>query len=258
MTMTNVLAVFKKEIRSYFVSPVAYGVLTIFALVAGFFFWIIMGVYQRASLQGMLQPQMAQGLNPTDWVFRPMFRNLSVILLFLMPAVTARLFAEEKKQGTAELLFTYPIRDVELLLGKFLAATALALAMLGLTLVYPLLLGLFVRIEWGPTFTGYVGLALLGMAFLAVGTLISSLTEHQLIAFAVSFGAALLLWIIGWSADAAGGASQKILKHLSVIEHQESFAKGVLETKDIIFYLNFTFFFLFLTLRSLESKRWRG
>jgi ABC-2 type transport system permease protein len=256
--MAHILAIFKKEIRAYFVSPVAYGVLTIFALVAGYYFWIVVGVYQRAGFQSMMNPQIAQGLNPSDWVFRPLFGFLSVIVLFLMPAITARLFAEEKRQGTAELLFTYPLRDVELLLGKFFAATALALAMLGLTLAYPLLLGLFVPIEWGPAVTGYLGMALMMMAFLAVGTLISSLTEHQLIAFTVSFGAALILWLIGWAADGAGPTGRAVLKHLSLLEHRESFTKGVLETKDILFYLNFTFFFLFLTLRSLESKRWRS
>ena len=256
--MAHILAIFKKEIRAYFVSPVAYGVLTIFALVAGYYFWIVVGVYQRAGFQSMMNPQIAQGLNPSDWVFRPLFSFLSVIVLFLMPAITARLFAEEKRQGTAELLFTYPIRDVELLLGKFFAATALALAMLGLTLAYPLLLCLFVPIEWGPTLTGYLGMALMMMAFLAVGTLISSLTEHQLIAFSVAFGAALLLWVVGWPADQAGPTTAAVLNHLSIIAHQESFAKGVIESKSVIFYLNFTLLFLFLTLRSLESKRWRG
>src|SRR5574341_1883941 len=180
--MANVLAIFKKEVRSYFVSPVAYGVLCIFAIVAGFFFWIITSVYQTASLQSMMNPMMAQGLNPSEWVFRPLFRNLAVILLFMMPALTARLFAEERKQGTAELLFTYPVRDVELLLGKYLAAVVLFLAMLGLTLVYPLLLAAFARIEWGPTLAGYLGLVLFGLAFLALGILISSLTENQIIA----------------------------------------------------------------------------
>jgi len=256
--MANVLAIFKKEVRSYFVSPVAYGVLCIFAIIAGFFFWIITGVYQTASLQSMMNPMMGQGLNASDWVFRPLFRNLAVILLFMMPALTARLFAEEKKQGTAELLFTYPIRDVELLLGKFLAALALLLSMLAMTVAYPLLLALFIRVEWGPTLAGYLGLVLLGLAFLALGTFISSLTEHQLIAFAVAFGAALFLWIVAWPADQAGPTLRALVSHLSIIAHQESFAKGLIETKDVIFYLNFTLFFLFLTLRSLESKRWRG
>ena len=256
--MANVLAIFKKEVRSYFVSPVAYGVLCIFAILAGFFFWIMTGVYQTATLQSMMNPMMGQGLNPSEWVFRPLFRNLAVILLFMMPALTARLFAEEKKQGTAELLFTYPIRDVELLLGKFLAALALLLCMLAMTLVYPLLLAAFVRIEWGSALAGYLGLILLGLAFLALGTLISSLTEHQLVAFAVAFGAALLLWIIAWPADQAGSTLRSLLNHLSIIAHQDSFAKGVIESKDVIFYVNVTIFFLFLTLRSLESKRWRG
>ncbi len=256
--MANILAIFKKELRSYFVSPVAYGILAIFAAMAGFFFWVITSVYQTASLQSMMNPMMGQGLNPSEWVFRPLFRNLAVIMLFMMPALTARLFAEEKRQGTAELLFTYPIRDLELLLGKFLAALALFLCMLGMTLVYPLLLAPFARFEWGTLLAGYLGLVLLGVAFLALGTLVSTLTEHQLVAFAITFGAALLLWIIAWPADQAGATFRTLMNHLSIIAHQESFAKGVIESKDVIFYLNFTLLFLFLTLRSLESKRWRG
>ena len=256
--MASILAVFKKEVRSYFVSPIAYGVLTIFAFIAGFYFWLITGIYQRASLQSMMNPAAAQGLNPTDIVFRQLFGILAVIMLFMMPALTARLFAEERRQGTAELLFTYPIRDVELLLGKFLAAVTLLVAMLGLTMAYPLLLAPFIRIEWGPALAGYLGLVLLGLAFLSLGTLISSLTEHQLIAFAIAFGAALMLWIVGWSADQAGPTMATVLKHLSIVGHQESFAKGVIESQSVIFYLNFTVLFLFLTLRSLESKRWRG
>lgn len=256
--MARILAVFKKEVRSYFVSPIAYAVLTLFALIAGFFFWVITQSYQVASMQSMMNPTAAQGLNPAEWVFRPLFRNLAVVMLFIMPALTSRLFAEEKKQGTAELLFSYPIRDVELLLGKFLAALTLFLAMLGLTLAYPLLLTAFTRIEWGPTFTGYLGLALLGLAFLSLGILLSSLTENQIIAGISAFGAALILWIVAWPADQAGPTGRTILNHLSIIAHQESFAKGVIETKDVIFYLDFSLFCLFLTLRSLESKRWRG
>jgi gliding motility-associated transport system permease protein len=256
--MANIWAIFKKELRSYFVSPVAYGVLAIFAGMAGFFFWVITSVYQTASLQSMMNPMMGQGLTPSEWVFRPLFRNLAVIMLFMMPALTARLFAEEKKQGTAELLFTYPIRDIELLLGKFLAAVALFLCMLGMTLVYPLLLAPFVRIEWVTLLAGYLGLVLLGVAFLALGALVSTLTEHQLVAFAITFGAALLLWIVAWPADQAGASMRTVMNHLSIIAHQEGFSKGVIESKDVIFYLNFTLLFLFLTLRSLESKRWRG
>lgn len=256
--MANILAVFKKEVRSYFVSPIAYVVLTIFALLAGWFFWIISQSYQFASMQSLMNPMAAQGLNPADWVFRPLFRNLAVIMLLMMPALTMRLFSEEKKQGTAELLFSYPIRDLELLLGKFLAALALFLCMLAITTAYPLLLRAFVPVEWGPTLAGYLGLVLLGLAFLSLGTLISSLTENQIVAAIAAFGAALILWVLGWPADQAGPTLRTVLNHLSIVAHQESFSRGVIETKDVVFYLNFTLLCLFLTLRSLESKRWRG
>jgi ABC-2 type transport system permease protein len=175
-----------------------------------------------------------------------------------MPAATMRLFSEEKKSGTIELLFTYPIRDWELLLGKFLAALALYAAMLGISLLQLLMLRLFAPLEWGPILSGYLGLLLLGMAFLGLGILASSLTENQIVAAVGAFGVLLLLWVIGWSTEVAGPTLGPILSHLSIINHYDSFAKGVIESKDVIFYLNFTILCLFLTLRSMESKRWRG
>jgi len=120
------------------------------------------------------------------------------------------------------------------------------------------MLGFFARLEWGPILAGYLGLLLLGTAFLGLGMLASSLTENQIVAAVSAFGALLLLWVIGWSTEAAGPTLGPILAHLSIINHYESFAKGIIESKDVIFYLNFTLLCLFLTLRSLESKRWRG
>jgi len=179
-------------------------------------------------------------------------------MLLLMPAATMRLFAEEKKTGTIELLFSYPIRDWELVLGKFLAALALYAGMLGVSLLDLVMLGFFARIEWGPVLTGYLGLLLLGMAFLGLGILASSLTENQIVAAVGAFGVLLLLWVIGWATEIAGPTLGPILSHLSIINHYDSFAKGVIESKSVVFYFNFTLLCLFLTLRSLESKRWRG
>ncbi len=248
--------IFKKEMRLYFTSPVAYVVFTIFLVIAGYFFYSIFAFFTLASMQAAMNPQMARDLNVTDSVLRPLFSNISVILLLLMPMVTMRLFAEERRAGTIELLLTYPVRDGAVLAGKYLAALALYTIMLALTLLYPGMLFYFARMEWGPLATGYLGLLLMGAMFLAVGVFASSLTENQIIASITTFGILLIFWVLGWSADYAGGVWGRILSHLSILEHNDSFAKGVLDTKDIIYYLDFTALALFLTLRSLESRRW--
>ena len=251
-------AILKKEMRLYFTSPVAYVVVTIFLVIAGYFFYSIFAFFSLASMQSAMNPAMGRDLNVTDSVMRPLFSNISVILLLLMPLVTMRLFAEERRSGTIELLLTYPVRDGAVLVGKYLAALALYALMLTLTLLYPAMLAYFARVEWGPLVTGYLGLLLMGSTFLAVGLFASSLTENQIIASVTTFGILLIFWVIGWSADYAGGPWGKLLTHLSILEHYDSFAKGVLDTKDVIYYLNFTILALFLTLRSLETRRWKG
>jgi len=249
--------VFKKEMRLYFTSPTAYVVIAVFLLLAGYFFFAIFDFFTRASLQTAMNPQMGRDLNVTDNVLRPLFSNVSVILLLLMPLVTMRQFAEERRSGTIELLLTYPVRDGAVLLGKFLAALALYVIMLVLTLVYPALLFYFARPEWGPVLTGYLGLLLLGAAFIATGLFASSLTENQIVAAMTTFGILLLFWVIGWTAE-TWRAAGPVLTQLSLIEHFDNFTKGVLDTRDVIYYLSFIVFALFLTLRSLEARRWKG
>jgi ABC-2 type transport system permease protein len=252
------LPVFKKEMQLFFGSPVAYVVFTFFLLISGWFFSQIFLYYSDISMRSFMQPGMAQSLNITDSVMRPLFTNMSVVLLFFMPMLTMRLFAEEKKSGTMELLLTYPVRDGEVLAGKFLAAGALYVILLGLTLVYPGLIAYFTRIEWGPILTGYLGLVLTGATFLAVGVLISSLTENQIVAGFGTFGVLLGLWIIGWGAEFAGGSVRAVLQYLSITEHMDTFSRGLIDTKDLVYYLSAIALALFLTLRSLDSKRWRG
>lgn len=254
----KVWPVFKKELRLYFTSPVAYAVGTIFLLIAGYFFYSIFAFFTMASMQAMMNPAMARELNVTDSVMRPLFSNVSVILLLIMPLLTMRLIAEERRAGTIELLLTYPVRDGAVLAGKYLAALALYAMMIGLTLVYPGMVAYFAELEWGPLATGYLGLLLMGAAFLAVGLFASALTENQIVAAVITFGVLLMFWVIGWSADYAGGAFGRVLAHLSILEHNESFSRGVLDTKDVIYYLNFTALALFLTLRALEARRWKG
>ncbi len=250
--------IFKKEMRLYFTSPVAYVVLAIFLVIAGYFFYSIFAFFTMASMQAAMNPQMARDLTVTDSVLRPLFSNVSVILLLLIPLVTMRLFAEERRSGTIELLLTYPVRDGAVLVGKYLAALTLYALMLAFTLLYPALLFYFARVEWGPLVTGYLGLLLMGATFLSVGVFASSLTENQIVSSLITFGVLLIFWVIGWSADYAGGVWGKVLSDLSILEHYDTFAKGVLDTKDVVYYVNFTVLGLFLTLRSLEARRWRG
>ena len=251
-------AVFKKEVRLYFSSPIAYAVFAIFALVAGWFFYNVFAFYTLVSMQAAMNPMMARDMSVTEGVLRPLFQNISVIMLLMMPILTMRLFAEEKKSGTIELLLTYPVRDGEVLFGKYLAALGIFVGMLSLTAAYPVLVAWTTHLEWGPLLTGYLGLLLQGAAFIAVGILISSLTENQIVAAVATFGTLLLFWVISWAANSAGPNLGRILSHLSLTEHFDSFAKGVIDTKDVTYYLNLTILSLFLTLRSLDSKRWRG
>ena len=254
----KVWPIYKKEMRLYFTSPIAWVILTIFLFIAGYFFYSIFAFFTLASMQSAMNPAMARDLNVTDSVLRPLFSNISVILLLLMPLVTMRLFAEERRSGTIELLLTYPVRDGAVLIGKYLAGLTLYAIMLALTLFYPLLVAYFARVEWGPLATGYLGLLLMGATFLGVGIFASSLTENQIVASIITFGVLLIFWVIGWSSDYLGGTWGRVLSHLSLIEHFDGFAKGVLDTRDVLYYVDFTIVALFLTLRSLEARRWRG
>src|SRR5436309_11894531 len=222
--------------RLYFTSPVAWVVFTMFLLIGGYFFYSIFAFYTLASMQSAMNPAMGRDLNVSDSVMRPLFSNFSVILLLMMPLLTMQLFAEERRSGTIELLLTYPVRDGAVLLGKFLAAFALYALMIALTLVFPAIIWYFAPLEGGPILTGYVGLLLMGATFIAVGVFASSLTENQIVAAVTTFGVLLIFWILGWSADYAGGTAGRLLQFLSILEHNDSFSKGVLDTKDILYY----------------------
>jgi ABC-2 type transport system permease protein len=251
-------AIFKKEMRLYFGSPVAYVVFTFFLLISGWFFSQIFLFYSDASMRSFMQPQFGQNLNVVDNVMRPLFSNMSIWILIVFPLITMRLFSEEKRAGTIELLLSYPVRDGEVLAGKYLAALALYLILLGLTLLYPGLVAYFTRVEWGPILTGYLGLVLMGALFLAVGVLMSSLTENQLVAGIATLAVLLGIWVIGWGAEFAGGNVRTVLQYLSIGDHLEGFTRGLIDTKDLVYFVTGVALALFLTLRSLESKRWRG
>jgi len=250
--MSGVAAVLRKELTTYFATPIFYLMGFFFLLVEGFlFFFIYFNYFQTASFQVMQNPQLAALVDPYQVVFRSFFEDLGFIFLLITPILTMRLLAEEKRSGTSELLFTYP------LLGKFLAALAVFATFIVFTFCYPLIFAFLTRMDWGQIASGYVGVLFLGAACLALGLFVSSLTQNQIIAAISAFALLLLFWLIGAPQD-VGSAPGGILSALSLREHLPNLAKGVIDTKDLIFYLCFTYFFLFLTKRQLESRRWRA
>lgn len=254
--MSNVLTIFRKELNSYFSSPIAYLVLAFFGFLAGYFFYVYVAIFVS---RGMESQMMGRGMpmDVNEWVIRPLLSNLSVIGLFMIPMITMRLFAEEKRSGTIELLATSPVRDIEVIVGKWLAALVLYACALGVSALSVATLYLYGKPDLAPIATGYLGLLLQGGALLAVGTFISTTTKNQIIAAFVTFAVCLILWVLDWVSAYETAAWAKVVAYLSVITHFEPFAKGVLDTKDVVFYLSMIFFGLFLTSRSMESLRWR-
>ncbi len=206
---------------------------------------------------------MSMGMGPVtlhvnQQMIRPLLLNATVVLLFVLPMITMRTYAEEKRSGTIELLLTSPLTDLQIILGKFFGAMTLYATMLGVTLVYVAGLFFFGTPEWKPIVTAYLGLLLLGGCFVSIGLLISSLTKNQIVAGMVTFGVFLLLWVIDWIGSFAGPAVEPVVQYLSITQHFDDFAKGVIDTKHVIYYLSFMTFGLFLTAKSVDSERWRG
>jgi ABC-2 type transport system permease protein len=255
--MRNIWIIGRKELRSYFASPIAYILLIMFGVIFGFFFWNALGTFVVESIQSEMSGQSFP-MNLNEWIIRPLLSNVGVIGLFFIPMITMRLFAEEKRTGTIELLATSPIRDIEIILGKWLAALVLYACMLLFTAVNFGFLFMYGHPDWKPLFVGYLGLLLQAGALLAIGTFISTLTKNQIIAGAVTFGVCLLLWVLEWVSGYETAAWARVLAYMSVITHFESFGKGVLDSKDVIFYITVIFLGLFFTVRSMESLRWRS
>jgi ABC-2 type transport system permease protein len=255
--MRNVWIICRKELRSYFVSPIAYLLLAMFAIVFGFFFWNAVGYFVYAGMEAQMRGAMFP-LNVNEQVIRPLVSNVSVIGLFLIPMITMRLFAEEKRSGTIELLATSPIRDFEVILGKWLASVILYADMLLLTALNFAWLFRYGNPDWKPLVVAYLGLLLQAGALLAIGSFISTLTRNQIIAGAATFGVCLLLWVLEWVSGYDSATYARVMAYLSVLTHFDSFAKGLLSTKDAVYYLTAIFLGLFLTARSMESLRWRS
>jgi ABC-2 type transport system permease protein len=255
--MTNILAIARKELNSYFASPIAYVVVGLFAIIFGFFYVSILNWFVQQSMQ-MGQMGMGGPVNVNQQMIRLLFQNTAVMILFMVPMITMRCYAEEKKTGTMELLLTSPVTDFEILMGKFLGALALYGCMLAVTLIHMAILFRYGNPDWRPIAAGYLGLLLLGGSFISVGLLMSSLTRNQIIAGMVTFGLVLLLWIVDWVGSSAGPTVERIASYLSITGHFDDFAKGVIDTKHVIYYLSFITFGLFLTAKSVDSERWRG
>jgi ABC-2 type transport system permease protein len=255
--MKNIWIIAKKELRTYFTSPIAYVVMTVFLVLVGFFFYSLIWWFNSQAMQAAQNPYYAQQMNINQMVFGPLFNNMSIILLLMLPLLTMRLFAEEKKIGTEELLMTSPISVWQVLLGKFTASLLVLAAMLGLTGLLSLFTFFYGNPEVAPILNGYLGLFLMGGAFLAIGLFFSSLTENQIVAAILTFGALLLFWILNWAANSAAGFWKDVLNYVSFFQHFENATQGILDTADIIYYFSFAFFGMFLTHAVIQSRRWR-
>jgi ABC-2 type transport system permease protein len=254
--MTNILAIVRKEWRGYFASPVGYVVIGMYALVFGYFYTVYLSWFLRQSMQG---PQMGGGpMNVNQQMIRGVFDNSMVIFLFVVPLITMRAYAEEKRSGTIELLMTSPITDFQIVMGKFLGAMSLYGAMLGITLIHIAVLFAYGNPEWKPILTGYLGLVLLGGCFVSVGLFFSSLTKNQIVAGMFTFVVLLLLWVISWIGNFAGPTVERLTSYLSLTSHVDDFLRGVVDSQHIVYYLSFITFGLFLTAKAVDSERWRG
>ena len=254
--MSNMLAIAQKELNGYFASPIAYIIIGFFALVFGWFYFVSITYFLQASLQ-MGMPGQGQ-ININTMAIRPLLQNVSVVALFVLPLITMRTYAEEKRSGTIELLLTSPLTDLQIVLGKFFGALALYTLMLGVTWIHMGILFVYGNPEWKPIVSGYLGLLLMGASFISLGLLVSSLTKNQIVAGMVTFAVLLLLWTMNWMSESAGPATQKVLSALSITDHFDDFSKGVIALSHLVYYLSFITFGLFLTAKSVDSERWRG
>ncbi len=235
--MRKILLLAQRELASYFASPIAYILGAVFFLISSHFFYVILS---RAS----------------DSSMRMVFSNIMIVLLFIAPLLTMKLFAEEKKIGTMELLRTSPLTSWQIVLGKYLAVMGVFLALLATTLVYVVIIYWVGKPEFGILISGYIGLFLVGSAWLAAGLYTSSLTENQIISAVLAFVLLLLLWVLNWVEGLVGGWLGRVISEISILAHYSGFEKGIVDTAHVAYFLLFTFLFLFLSARHLEAERW--
>lgn len=236
--MRNVLTLFRREINASFLSPIAYVAATFFLFISGIYFYNILILSREVTL-------------------RYTFESVSFFLMSVTPLVTMRLFAEEKKSGTMEVLMTAPVSDLQVVLGKFLGAMGFFFAMLAPTGVYVFALSLVGNPDYGAIISAYVGMLLMGGLFVSIGLFVSSLTSNQIVAAIVTFISLISLWIAGYLSLQTRWPLSAFLDYIGAAGHLDGFLKGIIDTRDVIYYLSLTAYFLFLSVRSLETRKWR-
>jgi ABC-2 type transport system permease protein len=257
----NVSAIVAKEWRHYFGSPIAWVALFVWTMLFGIFYYFMFTFFLQQSMMGQGAGFGSQPMSLNEMVIAPVLQNMAVVALFLAPMLTMRLFAEEKRQGTLELLATSPLTNLQIVLGKFLAAAGLYALMILAGLLNIALLWYYASSsppEWKPIATGCLALLLMGSCFLALGTFVSTLTRNQIVAGILSFCLFLGIWTLGWADEPAASDLVKVIAYLGITTHMEDLLKGVLDLKDVVFYLSFIGFGLFLAHQSIESQRWRA
>jgi ABC-2 type transport system permease protein len=259
--VSNVLTIAGRELRSYFSSPLAYVVLAVFLALGGYFFFALLSAFNQTLMiyQMMRNPEFMTRLNLNEMVVGPLLHNLSVLLIFLIPAITMRMFPEEKRSGTYELLLTSPVRISEIVFGKFLGGFMLVLLMLLLSGFFGCLLAVYGNPEIKLMLAGYGGLTLMALSFLAIGTLVSSFTDNVAIAYVGTLFALLMLYTIGWMGEMnqLPAWATATIKYVSITDHFQQILTGLIDTKDLVYFTTLLVMSLFLTQRSVESVRWR-
>ena len=245
--MRAIFAVVRRELASYFGSWTAYVLLAVYLVLSGYFFYSDLAFFVTFGAQNL-----ATGL----WRF--VFIDFRLVTLLVLPLVTMRLFAEERKLGTIELLWTLPVRDHQLIAGKFLAAWLFFLVMVALATIPFAVLWFYHPFDLGPPTAGLIGLILLGTAFIACGLAASTLTENQVVAAMVTYGILVFFWFMTWNEAVGNEELIRVLLLLSLFDHYYNFASGTVQTVDIVYFVVFLAFFLFASLRSLQSRAWRG
>src|SRR5215471_20482775 len=257
--MKRMLAIYRRELGNYFVTPVAYIVVGLFLLITGYLFYSILSFLIQQEAMAQMQRMGPQAMDVPGQAIRAFFDNMSFIMLFLLPMLTMGIYAEDRKRGTMELLMTSPVTEFQIVMAKFLAALTLFAAIVAPTLLYLLYMSMYTEpgVPWRLVFTGYLGILLIGSVLLAIGSFISSLTESQIIAAVATFAVFLLLWVIDFAVRNSTSTMGELLQYLSILRHFDDFPKGVIDTTGVVFYLSFAGLGFFLTLRAIDSMRWR-
>lgn len=259
--MRNVMSIFRREYRAYFLSPIAYFVFFVLFAYTGWT-WYHQSVQfsemcSYVTQQAQMMQQPAPSLNVTFGVVGPTLFNVLFVFIFLVPLVTMRQYAEEEKSGTMELLLTSPLTNWQIIIGKFLSSFLFLATAVALTLPYVVLIGVFAEPHWPSVAASYLGILLCTGSFVAWGLFFSSVTENQIIAAAGAYIANLFFFVVYWAVGRTEGVVQAFFENLSVITHVSDFMQGIVDVKDLVYYATTIFFALYLTSRQVESRRWR-